>query len=129
MRLVIALPHLIHLDLEVEKVSAEGIHGAFTMLPHHLDYVVLLQSGILSYGLSDGAEQYIAVDGGVLAKIGDEVRVSTLAAVSGDRLDELERTVSESFRELGERERSSRAALTRIESHLLQQFFEFEEPP
>lgn len=128
MRLVVALPHLIHLDHEVEKVSAEGIHGTFTMLPHHLDYVVLLQSGILSYAVSDGPEQYVAVDGGVLAKVGDEVRVSTPAAVSGDRLDELERTVSEAFRELGERERTSRAALTRIESHLLQQFFEFEEP-
>lgn len=128
MRLVVALPHLIHLDLEVEKVSAEGIHGTFTMLPRHLDYVVLLQSGILSYALSGGAERYVAVDGGVLAKVGDEVRVSTPAAVGGDRLDELERTVSEAFRELGERERDTRAALTRIESHLLQQFFEFEEP-
>jgi alternate F1F0 ATPase F1 subunit epsilon len=127
-RLVIALPHLIHLDLEVAKVTAEGIHGSFTMLPHHLDYVVLLQSGILSYTPTGQTEQYVAVDGGVLAKVGDEVRVSTLAAVSGDRLDELERTVVEAFAELGEREQTSRAALTRIESHLLQQFFEFEEP-
>lgn len=129
MRLVIALPNRIEVDAPVVKVGAEGTHGTFTLLPHHLDYVVLLEPGILVYVAEDDVEdeRYVAVDGGVLTKVGDEVLVSTRAAVAGDRLEELERTVVRSFRLLDERERSTRAALARIESHLLREIFEFEE--
>lgn len=129
MRLVIALPNRIEVDASIVKVSAEGTHGTFTLLPHHLDYVVLLEPGILLYVVDEEGEdeRYVAIDGGVLTKVGDEVLVSTRAAVAGDRLEELERTVVRSFRLLDERERSARAALARIESHLLREIFEFEE--
>ena len=103
MRLVVALPHRIEIDAPVDKVGAEGLHGTFTMLPHHLDHVVLLASGILTYlphGESD--ERYVAVKGGVLTKVGADVRVATVAAVQGDRLEDLERTVVRSFRRLDE---------------------------
>lgn len=127
MKLVVALPNRIQLDETVVKVGAEGIHGSFTMLPRHLDFVVVLVPGILVYTDEEGVERYVAVDGGVLTKSGEEVRVSTLAAVPGDRLEELERTVNEVFRHLGERERSTRLAQARIESRVMQEMFEFEE--
>ncbi len=128
MRLVVALPHRIEIDTAVDKVGAEGLHGTFTMLPHHLDHVVLLVSGILTYLPSgDSDERYVAVKGGVLTKVGADVRVATIAAVQGERLEDLERTVVRSFRRLDERERDSRAAMTRIESHVLHEMFEFEE--
>ena len=128
MRLVVALPHRIEIDTAVDKVGAEGLHGTFTMLPHHLDHVVLLVSGILTYRPSGGSdERYVAVKGGVLTKVGADVRVATIAAVQGERLEDLERTVVRSFRRLDERERDSRAAMTRIESHVLHEMFEFEE--
>lgn len=126
MRLVVALPHRIEVDREVAKVSGEGLHGTFTVLPHHLDYVVLLVSSILTY-FADDEEYFVAIDGGVLTKVGDEVRVSTVAAVGGERLEDLERIVVRSFRRLDERERNTRAALARIESHVLHELFEFEE--
>lgn len=127
MRLVIALPHRIALDVTVGKVGAEGLHGSFTMLPRHLDHVVVLEPSILSYTSESGVERFVAVDGGILTKVGDEVRVSTVAAVSGDRLEDLERTVSETFQALDERERDTRAAQARIESHVMREMFEFEE--
>ena len=128
MRLVVALPHRIEIDTAVDKVGAEGLHGTFTMLPHHLDHVVLLVSGILTYlPTGDSDERYVAVKGGVLTKVGADVRVATIAAVQGERLEDLERTVVRSFRRLDERERDSRAAMTRIESHVLHEMFEFEE--
>lgn len=129
MRLVIAVPHRIVVDETVARVSAEGLHGTFTLLPHHLDYVVLLETGILTFFADESGEdeRYVAIDGGVLTKVGDEVRVSTVTAVPGDRLEELERTVVRSFRQLDERERDTRAALNRIESHVMHELFEFEE--
>jgi F-type H+-transporting ATPase subunit epsilon len=126
MRLLVAVPNHISIDAEVTSVGGEGTHGTFTMLPHHLDYVVLLETGILSY-VADGEERFVAVDGGTLTKVGDEVRVATPAAVLGERLDELERTVADVFRRFDERERTARAALIRIESHLLEEMVDFEE--
>jgi F-type H+-transporting ATPase subunit epsilon len=114
------------MDREVDKVSGEGLHGSFTLLPHHLDYVVLLASSILTF-TADGEEQFVAIDGGVLTKVRDEVRVSTVAAIRGEQLEELERTVVRSFRRLDEQERNTRAAMNRIESHVLHELFEFEE--
>lgn len=127
MRLVVALPNRTQLDLAITRVRAEAIYGSFTMLPNHLDYVVLLESGILTYTPENDEERYVAIDRGILTKVGDEVRVSTVAAVPGDRLEDLERTVSESFRQLDERERNARNAQARIESHVMQEMFEFEE--
>lgn len=128
MRLVVALPHRIEMDGHVVKVSGEGTHGTFTMLPHHLDHVVLLVPGILTYvSEPDSAERYVAIDGGVLTKVGDQVRVATVAAVQGDRLEDLERTVVRAFRRLDERERNTRAAMARIESRVVHEMFEFEE--
>jgi F-type H+-transporting ATPase subunit epsilon len=128
MRLVVALPHRIEIDGHVVKVSGEGTHGTFTMLPHHLDHVVLLVAGILTYVPEpDSAERYVAIDRGVLTKVGDEIRVATVAAVQGDRLEDLERTVVRSFRRLDERERNTRAAMARIESRVIHEMFEFEE--
>lgn len=128
MRLVVLLPHRVELDTEVAAVGAEGIHGTFTMLPRHLDHVVLLVPGILSYRPADGGgERYVAVDGGVLVKVGSDVRVSTGSAVPGDRLELLEERIVESFEELDERDADTRAALTRIETHVVTELFEFEE--
>lgn len=128
MRLRVAVPHRVVLDEEVDAVSAEGLHGSFTMLPRHLDYLVMLRPGILT-SRSDGEEKYLAIDGGTLVKVGDQVRVSTWEAVPGDRLDQLEQTVRDSFRELDQRERQSRAALARIESRVMRDLFDFEEEP
>ncbi|HLU30559.1 MAG TPA: F0F1 ATP synthase subunit epsilon [Acidimicrobiia bacterium] len=128
MRLTIAIPNRIQLDEPVTKVAAEGMHGAFTLLPRHLDYVVILEPGILTYTDEEDNEHYVAVDGGVLTKAGPEVRVSTPAAVPGDQLEDLKRTVDETFRRLDETEQLTRVAQARIETRVLHEMFEFEEP-
>jgi len=127
-RLVVTLPNRIAVEAAVTRVGAEGIHGSFTMLPHHLDHVVLLAPGILSYTGEDGEQHYAAVDGGVLTKVGEEVRIATTAAVPGGRLEELKESVTEAFGHLDERDRSARLALARIETHIVQQLLSFEEP-
>lgn len=126
MRLRIAVPHQVVVDEEVDAVRGEGLHGSFTMLPRHLDWLVVLVPGILA-ATHDGTEQYVAVDGGTLVKVGDQVRVATREAVPGARLEDLEQTVRESFWDLDQRDRQARAALARIEGSVLRELFEFEE--
>lgn len=128
MQLTIAIPNRITVDRPVTKVSAEGTHGSFTLLPRHLDYVVVLEPGILTYTDEEGVDHYVAVNGGVLTKAGPQVRISTLAAVPGERLEDLERMVEEAFRRLDETEQAARSAQARIENEILHEMFEFEEP-
>ncbi len=126
MRLVVHTPARTIVDETVSAVGADGAHGTFTMLPRHLDHAVLLEAGILSFRHDDGSEGLLAVDGGVLVKVGDDVRVATPRAIPGDRLEALREAVARELRTLDEHQRASRAALARVEGHVLESVFEFE---
>lgn len=125
MKLEVRVPHagVLHAD-GVEAVNAEGVEGAFGLLPRHIDYVSVLLPGILASRSPDGAETLLAVDRGVLVKCGDEVRVAVRGAVAGAELEALRSTVRERFRQLDERERQARSALATLESRFIRRFLE-----
>ena len=124
MRLVVSSPAERVLNEEVTKVTAEGAVGSFTLLPHHVDYVTALAPGILSYADTTGRDHYLAVDEGTLLKEGAVVRVACRHAVTGATLEQLEATVRDRFLSLGDRERSARAALARLEADFVRRFME-----
>lgn len=126
MRLRLFLPSHVEVDRQVEKVSAEGLHGQFTVLPRHVGGVAALVPGLLSF-VADGEETFLAVDGGTLVKRGDDVLVSTPAAVPARDLEELEPAVGRAQQATGAQEDRARAALARIETDLVQRFVELEE--
>ncbi len=123
MRLKVLLPTEIIVDEEVTKVVAEAANGSFCLLPRHVDFVAALIPGLLSF-VSGGEERHIAVDEGILLKIGDEVRVSTERAVRGADLGRLRQAVREQFRTLNERERSARSAVAKLEAGFVRRFVE-----
>jgi len=125
MRLRVFLPSHIAADERVDQVSAEAESGAFSLLPRHVDFVTALASGLMSF-VRDGRETFLAVDGGILVKRGDEVLVSAPNAVRGDDLDRLHRTVEEDFQRMDERERRARASLLRLEADFVRRFLELE---
>lgn len=129
MKLVVISPERVQMRVDVRKVSGEGRHGRFTILPRHIDYAVLLERGILSYEPATESSEpgYVAVDGGILVKVGDEVRISTQDAVPGVDLHDLEQTIADSFRKRSEVDRRSRTALARIESQILEEMYDFGE--
>lgn len=121
-------------DSATEAVSVEGVHGSFTLLPHHIDYVASLTEGFLTYRTTASdpddpstVERYVAVDGGVLVKRGADVVVSTPNAVASDRLEELEESVEALFQSRTQHERDARAVLFRIETDVVQRMLELEE--
>lgn len=126
MRLRLLLPSHVVVDERVERVSAEGLHGQFTMLPRHVDGVVALVPGLLSF-VVDGEETFFAVDGGTLVKEGDEVLVSSVAAARGPELEALGRSVWRSQRAADTEEDRAHGALVRIEMNLVQRFVDLEE--
>ena len=90
MNLKVLLPFRIFAEeTDVFRIIAETREGSFGLLPHRLDCVAALTPGILIYEKKPGGEVYVAVDEGVLVKIGLDVLVSVHNAIGGTDLDQL----------------------------------------
>jgi F-type H+-transporting ATPase subunit epsilon len=125
MKLRILLPTRVFLQQSVDEVIAEGIDGEFGILPRHQDVVSCLVPGILTFW-AGGAERFVAVHGGVLVKIGDEVDVSVRDAVAGDDPAALEDAVRERFETADETEKAARAAVQKLEIATLRRLLELQ---
>ncbi|MBI9074047.1 MAG: F0F1 ATP synthase subunit epsilon [Desulfatibacillum sp.] len=112
------------LDQEVTKVRGQSPGGEFCLLPRHIDYATALTPGILSCTLTGGEEVHMAVDMGILVKMGDQVMVSTRNAVVGN-LGELEQEVEKLVMEEDERERVNRSSVARLEANFVRRFVSF----
>lgn len=126
MRLKILLPTEVLLDEEVNKVIAEAENGFFCLLPRHIDFVAALVPGLFSFTPVEGAEEFLAVDEGILVKCGQQVLVSTRNAILGPDLGALKQSVDERFRLLDEREKMVRSALAKLEANFVRRFIELE---
>ncbi len=126
MRLRILLPAEILLDQNAAKVTAEGLDGHFCLLPNHIDFTSLLVPGLFSYEDDEGREIFLAVDQGVLVKVGSDVMVSARDAVEGDDLGTLERTIQDKFQVMDEREKTELSAVAKIEANFVRRFLELQ---
>lgn len=127
MQLKILLPFQTYAAYEaVESIVAPTCAGSFGLLPHRLDCVAALTPGILAYTTSGAAEQYVAIDAGVMVKTGAEVLICVRRAIGGTDLGNLRRAVEAQFLKLDERERSVRSALAQLEGGFIRRFVEFQ---
>jgi F-type H+-transporting ATPase subunit epsilon len=108
----------------VEKATVRGREGSRTYLPRHIDFVTAMVPSVMSWQPVDGEEQFAAVDEGILVKTGDELLVSTVYAVHGPKLGQLRETVEEQFDQRGEREKTARTALAKLEASIVRRFME-----
>ncbi|MEJ2092675.1 MAG: F0F1 ATP synthase subunit epsilon [Syntrophobacterales bacterium] len=122
MRLKVMTPTQIVVNRETAKVIAEAENGSFGLLPRHIDFVAALVPGILSFFTPEGQEEFVAVDEGILIKMGREVLVSTRNAVTSAELGKLRQTVAQEFRVKDERERKALAAGARLEADIVRKF-------
>jgi len=122
MHLRLLLPTEVLVDATAIKVIAAGEHGAFCLLPRHVDLVAALVPGVFIYHDNEGQERFVAVDRGLLVKCGREVLVSAPHAVGGEHLAELQALVEERFLDLDEQERKTRSTLARLEAGTLRRF-------
>jgi F-type H+-transporting ATPase subunit epsilon len=126
MQLKILLPSLLFAEIEnVTKVVAQTRQGSFGILPHRLDCVAALAPGVLAYSTENGTETYVAVDEGVLAKIGNQVLISVRNAIGGADLGQLHQAVEREFLMLDDQEKRVRTATAELESGMIRRFAEF----
>ena len=124
MKLTVYQPAAVFLDATVVKVVAQGPDGAFGILPRHLDMTAALSPGILAYWTPEGAEHFLAVNGGILVKQGQTVEIATRMAVPGE-LGALQAAVRRFVADLDERERQTRKIVARLEADFIRRFVEF----
>ncbi len=124
MKLKVVTPSKVVVDTRVRKVTVQGADGSRTYLPRHIDFVTAVIPSVMSWQPADGEEQFAAVDEGIIVKAGDEILVSTTYAVHGPGLGQLRETVEGQFEQRGEREKSARTALAKLEASIVRRFME-----
>lgn len=127
MRLRIFSPAREEVDLHVTAVALQGAAGAFTVLPRHIDTVAVLVPGLVTFWTADGGEQIVAVDGGTVVKVGDDVLVSTPTAVHTRGLDAVGETVARTLLAREAHEEAARQALGRLQTDVVERMVELEE--
>jgi F-type H+-transporting ATPase subunit epsilon len=110
----------------VKRIVVETPEGSFGLLPHRLDCVAALTSGILVYETEAEGEVFVAVDEGVLVKAGTDVLVSVRRAIGGSDLGQLRKAVENEFLTLDEHEQSVRSVMAKLESGFLHRFVAFQ---
>lgn len=111
---------------DVARIVADTQAGSFGLLPHRLDCVAALGPGILTYQTQSDDETHVAIDEGVLVKIGSDVFVSVRKAVGGTDLGQLRDTVKREFAAIDEHERDARAVMAKLEAGLLHRLASFQ---
>jgi F-type H+-transporting ATPase subunit epsilon len=126
MQLKILLPSRVFWEMdEVTRIVAETRQGSFGILPHRVDCVAALAAGILSYTTATADDVYVAVDEGVLVKMGAQVVVSVRHAIGGADLGQLRQAVEREFLTLDDREKSIQTAIAHLESGLIRRLIAF----
>jgi F-type H+-transporting ATPase subunit epsilon len=120
MNLKVLLPFAVFAERAgVSRIVAETGQGSCGILPHRLDCVAALTPGILVYETGDEGEVYVAVDEGVLVKIGPDVLVSVRRALAGTDLAHLRDLVEQEFVAQDDQERNVRSVMTKLETGLM----------
>ena len=127
MRLKIFLPTQILIDQEVTKVVAEAENGSFCILPKHIDFVAALIPGLFSFTSSNGGEEFLAIDEGILVKCASDVMVSTRKAIRGKNLGELKQIVISEFETLDDEDKKARSILAKLEADFTKRFLKMRE--
>ena len=126
MNLKVLLPFRVFTEKrDIARIVAETGHGSFGILPHRLDCVAALSPGILIYEEKNKVEAYVAVDEGVMAKIGADVFVSVRNAIAGKDLYELREAVEREFVNQDQQDRDARMALAKMENSIIRSLMEF----
>jgi len=126
MRLKVLLPSRVFADeTGVSRIVAVTHDGSFGLLPHRRDCVAALMPGILTYQSDVDGEVFIAIDEGLLTKMGDEVWVAVRRATKGTDLAQLREAVQNDYLKLDAIQQSASEATHKLESSFVNRFARF----
>jgi F-type H+-transporting ATPase subunit epsilon len=86
LHLLVATPERQLVDEDVSRIELPGKKGYIGILPEHAPLLSELGAGVLSYG-SEAHERFLAVDGGFVEVLENQVRVLAERAEFGTDID------------------------------------------
>ncbi len=123
MQLEILLPFKVFASkIGVSRIVAETADGSFGLLPHRLDCVAALVPGILVCESDADGECWVAIDEGVLVKVGPRVSISVRRALSGTDPARLREAVEQEFLVRDAQEQNVRQVMARLEAGFLRRY-------
>lgn len=84
---------------DVEMVVAPGAEGEMGILPHHAPLITALQEGIMRVKRASGDEEVLAIHGGFMEVLPDQV---TVLADTAERAEEIDLARAEAARQRAE---------------------------
>ena len=123
-------PNRIIDELEISKLSAQGLEGSFVILPDHIDLLSALEQSIVTVRDASGTPSVFAVDGGILVKKGENIQISSPLVVKGKNLSEtnpedgLSAIVRDTLDRLKKDSRDVQNASLRLECDLVRRMIE-----
>lgn len=123
-QLKVVTPSKVFLELDgVQHIMIDTIEGSYGILPNRLDFVAILEPGIMLFEESSGETSYIAHNIGLVVKKGNEVTISTHDAMQEAELGKIKESLHEEVLRLEESEAHIRQVIADIErditSHIL----------
>lgn len=126
MQLKVLLPFKVFAQKDaVKNIVVKTDSGFLGVLPNRLDCVAVLTPSILSWHTESEGETVIAVDDGILVKVGTEVLVSVRNAIGGGDIKALHEAVTQQFVQESEEETALRLTLAKLESGFIRRFAEW----
>lgn len=120
MNLKVFIPSSVVLERKnVMRIVAESKEGCFGILPQRLDCVACLVAGILIYETQEEGEKIIAIDEGILVKVGPEVQISVRNAVKIQELQTTHQEIVDHVLKLSEQEKKIRGLTEKLARNLL----------
>ncbi len=120
MKLKVVIPSAIVLDkANVTAIVAESENGFFGILPRRLDCIACLVPGIFFYEIEGEGEKILAIDEGILVKVGDTVRLSVRNALEVKGLETVDRDIAQQLMKLSDQEKRLRSLTEKLALGLL----------
>jgi F-type H+-transporting ATPase subunit epsilon len=104
------------------KVRVRTVSGWWGFLPRHRDTVTLVSPGIATIDRETGGPLFVAIDGGVLTKVKENLTLVVSRAATGPTTADLERIVGGEYAASDEREAHTRRIIARLEADFLRSF-------
>ena len=87
LHLRVITPKKVVMEQDVDRVTAPGADGEFTVLPQHSKLFSMLQEGIVTIH-HKGGEDFLAIGSGYLETDGTELTILVSSAYGQDEIDE-----------------------------------------
>lgn len=90
-------PSEIFVEEQIKKLTVKDKNGLITILPRHIDFVTSFSTHILTYINIEDQKFFVAVNNGILTKVGRNINISVFNALTSDNLEDLKRQSKENL--------------------------------